>query len=134
MNPPSHLPPLPEGTEYGGRLADYEGRMVCHILDEGDNEWTFSRNWEGMKGFVGDPASWHVAITKSAEKDKPTPAPAATLHEIIAQMELRGGNFVQKLAAAMRAADTENLERIKAAFPEIIERYDALAACGKEAA
>lgn len=52
---------------------------------------------------------------------------SAALHETLFQMDKYGGNFVRKLADAMRAADPENLERIKAAFPEIIQRYEALA-------
>ncbi len=47
----------------------------------------------------------------------------AVLHE----MELRGGSFVVALALAARKADPENLARLIAAFPEIFDRYDALA-------
>lgn len=36
----------------------------------------------------------------------------------IAMMEKFGGGFVRALAAALRMADHENLQRIKAAFPE----------------
>ncbi len=50
------------------------------------------------------------------------------LHLIREQMALQGGEFVRQLAALMRHADTENLAKILATFPEIIERYDALVA------
>jgi len=55
-----------------------------------------------------------------------------TLHEVISQMRLRGGSFVQALAEAMFVADGENMGRILAAFPEIIERYDAMALTDRE--
>ncbi|MGK3946829.1 hypothetical protein ABK046_51750, partial [Streptomyces caeruleatus] len=43
------------------------------------------------------------------------------------QMSLRGGAFVQSLARCMSLADDQNLDRIMAAFPEIMERYDGFA-------
>ena len=43
--------------------------------------------------------------------------------ETVANMDDRGGGFVRALARAMQLADPDNLDRIKAAFPEIIERY-----------
>lgn len=50
------------------------------------------------------------------------------LYLIREQMALRGGEFARQLAFLMRHADTENLARILAAFPEIIEQYDAIVA------
>lgn len=38
-----------------------------------------------------------------------------------------GGSFVRALAQACRLADTENLARIKAAFPEYWAKYEELA-------
>jgi len=49
------------------------------------------------------------------------------LWAVLSEMELRGGSFVVALALAARKADAENLARLIAAFPEIFERYDALA-------
>lgn len=46
---------------------------------------------------------------------------------VFSEMELRGGSFVVALALAARKADPENLARLTNAFPEIFERYDALA-------
>lgn len=42
---------------------------------------------------------------------------------IINVMQVYGGSFVKKLADAMMLADSENLQRIANAFPELIERY-----------
>lgn len=41
----------------------------------------------------------------------------------IQNMRDSGGSFVKALAGAMGCADTDNLARIKAAFPEIMDRY-----------
>lgn len=48
-------------------------------------------------------------------------------HLIIAAMERWGGSFVKALAQAARAADPENLQRLQTAFPEIWQKYAALA-------
>lgn len=60
-----------------------------------------------------------------------TEAPATdqliTITETIEAMERCGGSFVQSLAAAWRRADPENRTRIKFAFPELFERYRAMA-------
>jgi hypothetical protein len=42
---------------------------------------------------------------------------------IMIAMETYGGSFDQNLAKAMLCADSDNLERIVKAFPELIERY-----------
>jgi hypothetical protein len=49
------------------------------------------------------------------------------LSEICEQMLARGGSFVQSLAASTRLADPENLAKILTAWPEVFERYDAIA-------
>ena len=41
----------------------------------------------------------------------------------IQSMAYSGGSFVKSLAAACYRADADNLNRIKAAFPEIWEKY-----------
>jgi hypothetical protein len=42
---------------------------------------------------------------------------------IIEKMEQYGGSFAKSLAVAMRYADSNNLQRIVNAFPEMIESY-----------
>ena len=42
-------------------------------------------------------------------------------------MVSRGGSFVAALGAALLKADTDNRERIKAAFPEYWETYTEIA-------
>ena len=42
---------------------------------------------------------------------------------IMLAMETYGGSFVQNLAKAMFCADSDNLQRIVNAFPELIEKY-----------
>jgi hypothetical protein len=46
----------------------------------------------------------------------------------IEAMENFGGSFVVALAKAIRCADSENVERIKRTWPEIITRYEQMAA------
>lgn len=46
---------------------------------------------------------------------------------VIAAMQKHGGSFVKALALAAFAADPDNLDRIKTAFPEMWERYRNLA-------
>lgn len=41
-------------------------------------------------------------------------------------MERFGGDLVRSLGAAARAADEENLAKIKAAWPEYWARYEAM--------
>lgn len=48
-------------------------------------------------------------------------------HLINAAMRKFGGSFVKALAEAARCADPQNLERLQNAFPEIWQRYAALA-------
>lgn len=42
---------------------------------------------------------------------------------IMQAMETYGGGFVKKLVQAMYVADSDNLQRIANAFPELIESY-----------
>jgi hypothetical protein len=48
------------------------------------------------------------------------------LLSIIEKMEQYGGSFAKSLAIAMRYADSNNLQRIVNAFPELIESYAEL--------
>lgn len=48
-------------------------------------------------------------------------------YEIVNAMERFGGSFAVAMAAACRRADEDNLERIKAAFPELWEEYANMA-------
>lgn len=41
------------------------------------------------------------------------------------RMMIRGGPFVSRLAYAAAYADSDNLDKLKAAFPELWERYGA---------
>jgi hypothetical protein len=44
------------------------------------------------------------------------------------EMRERGGSFVQALAEAAARADPANLGKLKAAFPDLWERYRAIVA------
>lgn len=43
--------------------------------------------------------------------------------KIVSAMETYGGNFVKKLAQAMRAADSTNFQKLKDAFPIYWVKY-----------
>jgi hypothetical protein len=43
--------------------------------------------------------------------------------KLVENMRRRGGNFVEKLADALIAADPKNAKRIMEAFPDIVEKY-----------
>jgi hypothetical protein len=43
--------------------------------------------------------------------------------ELVENMRKYGGNFVEKLADALIAADPKNAKRIMEAFPDIVEKY-----------
>ena len=59
---PEGLPPLPPGTRYGGRLKDYEGRVVGYTCEPG-YQWSALANWYGMKGCQDSEFdNWHIAI------------------------------------------------------------------------
>ena len=49
------------------------------------------------------------------------------LSEIIFQMRNKGGGFVHSLVRPLELADPENRAALIQAFPDIFERYDALA-------
>jgi 2-oxo-4-hydroxy-4-carboxy--5-ureidoimidazoline (OHCU) decarboxylase len=44
---------------------------------------------------------------------------------IVENMRRHGGNFAEKFADALIAADPENTERLVNAFPELIKKYTA---------
>ncbi len=46
---------------------------------------------------------------------------------IVEMMDKYGGSFARALAEAARRADTENLDRLKSAFPEMWAEYAELA-------
>lgn len=48
--------------------------------------------------------------------------------EVLWAMEKYGGGFEMALARAARRADSDNLRRIKAAWPEYWSTYEAMAA------
>lgn len=72
-----------------------------------------------------------LAALSATPEAKATTSPSYAmenpLSEIVEQMDWKGGEFVRRLSYAMLAADGENLAKIIAAFPEVIERYDAFA-------
>lgn len=49
-----------------------------------------------------------------------------TDHEVINAMLILGGNFIKHLARTWCAADAENQQRLKAAFPDEWRRYGEL--------
>ena len=53
--------------------------------------------------------------------------PTNSLYDIRLQMWRKGGEFVRSLSQTLGAADPENRERLMAAFPEIIAKYDNFA-------
>ena len=53
--------------------------------------------------------------------------PTNSLYDIRLQMWRKGGEFVRSLSQTLGAADPDNRERLMAAFPEIIAKYDSLA-------
>lgn len=54
------------------------------------------------------------------------------LYWTLQAMTVYGGSFIQSLAAAARNADSENLAKIKAAWPEYWARYEAMGAILKQ--
>lgn len=55
--------------------------------------------------------------TTTTSPSEPTDA------DVVAMMFLRGGSFAQHLARTWSVGDQRNRARIKAAFPDIWERY-----------
>ena len=49
--------------------------------------------------------------------------PYSTLMKIAETMQQKGGSFAQTLGLAMRQADDNNLRRIEAAFPELMNQF-----------
>lgn len=54
-----------------------------------------------------------------------------TIHDIRMAMWKYGGSFVHQLSNLLSVADLENQDRIFKAWPELFERYDALATSDK---
>ena len=50
-----------------------------------------------------------------------------TDNEIVSAMVVYGGGFVKSLAESFRRADEINFARLKAAFPDLWEKYTRLA-------
>jgi hypothetical protein len=46
------------------------------------------------------------------------------LYRIAASMRVYGGSFAKTLGLAMELADDDNLRRIEAAFPELMDQYE----------
>lgn len=46
--------------------------------------------------------------------------------DVLETMYNYGGRFVQNLAACYDAADPDNATKLRCAFPEIFEKYDAM--------
>lgn len=55
-----------------------------------------------------------------------------SIYDIRLQMWRIGGEFVRALSVAMGKADLEKQAKLVEAFPEIFERYDALATLAKK--
>lgn len=59
---PEGLPPLPPGTQYAGRLEDYEGPIEGHSLIEGFSWDEEPHGWMGTKKAPGAASGkWHIA-------------------------------------------------------------------------
>lgn len=55
--------------------------------------------------------------TTTSPSDRPSD------YDVVAAMRVHGGAFAQHLAGTWVAGDARNRDRIKAAFPDIWERY-----------
>lgn len=90
-------------------------------------EWVES----AYSSFELDVASQLKTALESHFASLPAPEPSYVLenplHEVAEQMEFKGGKFVRALADCLLFADPENKAALLAAFPAIMERYDALA-------
>ena len=51
-----------------------------------------------------------------------------TDHDTIKAMQLYGGSFAKALSFAALKADSENLKKIKATWPEMFQAYEMMAA------
>jgi len=58
--------------------------------------------------------------------------PTNSLYDIRLQMWRKGGEFVRSLSQTRGAADPENRDKIMAAFPEIVAKYDNFATIENE--
>lgn len=71
------------------------------------------------------PASDVSTINNSATSEKELDM--VTDWTLFQTMERYGGSFAQAIAAAAHCADPENLARLKAAFPELMQEYRNMA-------
>ena len=55
-----------------------------------------------------------------------------SMFEIRQEMFRHGGSFVRQMAMMLGHADIENQQRAVDAWPEVFERYDALATLAKQ--
>ena len=62
----------------------------------------------------------------------PPPKLDNSIYDIRLEMWRRGGQFVQDLSRCLGSADLENQAKIVAAFPDILQRYDAFASLTKQ--
>ncbi len=60
-------------------------------------------------------------------KQQPNSEPKITNERLVCAMRKYGGNFVKALADCLVAGDPNNKQRIRDAFPDIIEVYTAFA-------
>lgn len=91
---PEHLPELPSGYVYAGRLEDYpSGKpMLGIVCPYGDEAWTDEVVWKGL-GRFGRDGPWHHAVREDsdlgrkilAERGKPSWADAPDWAEWLAQ-------------------------------------------------
>lgn len=63
-----------------------------------------------------------------AERDSRTPASKDEYHDALRAMRMHGGSFASHIAQAAEVADRGNWARLYAAFPDLFERYAAMAA------
>lgn len=60
--PPAHLPPLPPGSRYAGRLKDHTGLVEGWAITDFGTGWTYGP-WEGRADRPSHySAVWHVAL------------------------------------------------------------------------
>lgn len=100
MIPPAHLPPLPPGSRYAGRLRDFKGEVLGWVCIEtpGALRGWVRGSWRGGSGSGGDQrsghpvgmagiydvtdykessAEWHVALPVEVEQGSPIPSTQA---------------------------------------------------------
>jgi hypothetical protein len=63
-------------------------------------------------------------MTPAADRE-PVPAAGDSFDSVLHLMEVRGGSFVRALAACYYAADPSNRMRLRAAFSDYFQNYEA---------